>query len=161
MTTDTNTITKTARLRAPLARVWSAISDSAKFGAWFGAEFDGPFAAGATVAGRIRPTTVDAEVATLQEPHAGMPFTVVVERVEPPSLLAFRWFPHGVGGPEHPDDPMTLVSFALTPHGDETDLVITETGFDAVPLERRAQAFSANDGGWAHQTRLIGLYVTR
>lgn len=161
MTTDTNTIRKTARLRAPLARVWSAISDSAQFGAWFGAEFDGPFSVGTTVAGRIRPTTVDAEVAKLQEPHAGMPFTVVVERVEPPSLLAFRWFPHGVGGPTHPDDPMTLVTFALTADGDETTLVITESGFDQVPLERRAQAFSANDGGWAHQARLIGLYVAR
>lgn len=161
MTADTNTIRKTARLRAPLARVWAAISDSAQFGAWFGAEFDGPFTAGATVTGRIRPTAVDAEVAKLQEPHAGLPFTVVVERVEPPSLLAFRWFPHGVGGPAHPDDPMTLVTFALTADGDETALIITESGFDQVPLERRASAFSANDGGWAHQARLIGLYVTR
>lgn len=160
MTTNTDAIRKTARLSAPLSRVWAAISDSQQFGAWFGAEFDGPFTAGATIGARIRPTTVDPEVARLQEPHTGMAFTVVVDRVEAPRHLAFRWHPHGTGGADHPSDPMTLVEFLLEPDGDGTRLTIIESGFDRVPLERRAQAFAANDGGWTHQLRLIDRYVT-
>jgi uncharacterized protein YndB with AHSA1/START domain len=159
MNNDTDAIRKTARLDAPLARVWDAVSDSRQFGAWFGAEFDGPFTAGATLTARIRPTTVDPEVARLQAPHAGQPFEVVVTAVEPPHRLAFRWHPHGTGGPDHPDDPMTLVEFLLEPDGGATRVTIVESGFDRIALERRAQAFDANAGGWTHQLRLVGLYV--
>jgi len=157
---DGTIIRKTTRLEAPLARVWAALSDSAAFGAWFGAEFDGPFVAGTTVTARIRPTTVDAEVAVLQAPYAGTPFTVHVERVEPLSRLSFRWHPSGVGGPDHPDDPTTLVTFTLEAHGDATELTVTESGFEHIPLERRAAAFAGNDGGWTHQLRLVALYLT-
>jgi len=160
MQSDTDAIRKTARLEAPLARVWDAVSDSRQFGIWFGAEFDGPFTPGATLTARIRPTSVDPEVARLQEPHAGQPFEVVVTDLEPPHRLAFRWHPHGTGGPDHPDDPMTLVEFALDAEDDATRITITESGFDRVPLERRAQAFVANEGGWTHQLRLVARYVT-
>lgn len=156
----TDTIRKSVRLEAPLARVWDAISDSRQFGAWFGAEFDGPFTAGTTLTARIRPTTVDPEVARLQEPHAGHAFEVQVTQVEPPQRLAFRWHPHGTGGPDHPDDPTTLVEFELEADGDATRITITESGFDRIALERRAQAFTANDGGWTHQLRLVARYVT-
>lgn len=156
----TDAIRQTARLDAPLARVWEAISDSRQFGAWFGAEFDGPFTAGVTLTGRIRPTTVDPEVARLQEPYAGHAFEVHVTHVEPPHRLAFRWHPHGTGGPDHPDDPTTLVEFVLDADGDATRITITESGFDHIALDRRAQAFTANDGGWSHQLRLVARYVT-
>ena len=36
---------------------------------------------------------------------------------------------------------------------DGVRLTITESGFDAVPLERRAEAFKANEGGWEHQSK--------
>ena len=159
MSDTPDAIRKTARLDAPLTRVWEAVSDSHQFGAWFGAEFDGPFAPGATLTARIRPTTVDPEVARLQEPHAGHAFEVVVTAVEPPHRLAFCWHPHGTGGPGHADDPMTLVEFRLEADGDATRITITESGFDRIALARRAQAFDANDGGWTHQLRLVDLYV--
>lgn len=152
-------IRKTARLDAPLARVWEALSDSRQFGAWFGAEFDGPFTAGATLTARIRPTTVDPEVARLQEPHAGQPFEVTVTEVEAPHRLAFRWHPHGTGGSDHPEDPTTLVEFVLEAEGDATRITVTESGFDRIADERRARAFDANDGGWTHQLRLVTRYV--
>jgi uncharacterized protein YndB with AHSA1/START domain len=152
-------IRKTARIDAPLARVWEALSDSRQFGAWFGAEFDGPFTAGATLTARIRPTTVDPDVARLQEPHAGQPFEVTVAEVEAPHRFAFRWHPHGTGGPDHPEDPTTLVAFVLEAEGDATRITITESGFDRIARDRRALAFDANDGGWTHQLRLVTLYV--
>ena len=158
MTTDA--IVKTAVIPAPLARVWAAVSDAREFGQWFGAEFDGPFAAGATLTGRIRPTTVDAEVATLQAPHAGTAFTVVVAVIEPPNRFAFRWHPYAVGDTDVTAEPMTLVTFELEAEGAGTRLTITESGFDAIPLARRAAAFTANEGGWTHQLRLVGSYVS-
>ena len=48
-------------LHAPLDRVWDAIADSQKFGAWFGVAFDMPFVAGTHLKGRIAPTRVDPE----------------------------------------------------------------------------------------------------
>ena len=159
MDSDTDVIRKSVRLNAPLARVWEAISDSSQFGAWFGAEFDAPFVAGTTISARIRPTTVDPEVAALQAPHAGLPFTVVVTDVEPPHRLAFRWHPHGTGGAGHDADPTTLVEFVLAADGDGTQLTLTESGFDTISPERRAQAFTANDGGWTHQLRLVAAYL--
>lgn len=54
-------IQKKIVLRAPLARVWSAISDARQFGAWFGVELEGPFVAGEPIRGVMRPTEVDPE----------------------------------------------------------------------------------------------------
>lgn len=157
---STDAIVKTAVIDAPLPRVWAAVSDAAQFGAWFGAEFDGPFVPGARLTARIRPTTVDAEVAALQAPHAGTAFAVVVDTVEPMRRFAFRWHPFAVGAADYSHEPMTLVTFDLEAAGDVTRLTITESGFDAIPLERRAQAFAANEGGWTHQLRLVARYVT-
>jgi hypothetical protein len=69
--------------RAPLSRVWRAISDSSEFGTWFGVPFEGPFVAGASLRGKITGTKVDPEVAELQKPHQGKPFNVIVEQMEP------------------------------------------------------------------------------
>ncbi|MFN7982682.1 MAG: SRPBCC family protein [Vicinamibacterales bacterium] len=156
---STDRIVKTTLLHAPLARVWAAVSDSEKFGAWFGAEFDGPFVAGSSLTGRIRPTIADPEVAKLQEPHSGTAFTIVVDRIEPMHTFAFRWHPYAVGNVDLSNEPMTLVMFELAEAEGGTRLTVTESGFDAIPLARRAAAFSANDGGWTHQLRLIARYL--
>ena len=69
---STDRIEKQVVLRAPLDRVWRAVSDAEHFGRWFGVRFDGPFVAGKPVTATITPTTVDDEVAKRQEPHAGV-----------------------------------------------------------------------------------------
>ena len=56
---------------------------------------------------------------------------------------------------------MTLVAFELSEVDGETLLTIKEPGFDQIPIERRSQAFEANDGGWTHQSRLIQKYLER
>jgi uncharacterized protein YndB with AHSA1/START domain len=148
-------------LRAPLTRVWDAISDSQKFGSWFGVAFNGPFVAGSHVTGKIRPTTVDSEVARLQAPHQDKPFDFYVEAIEPKRRISFRWHPFAID-PEidYSNEPTTLIVFELAEVGGETSLTITESGFDQIPLERRAKAFAANDGGWTMQTTLISKYVS-
>jgi uncharacterized protein YndB with AHSA1/START domain len=159
MTQDTDRITKTALLAAPLERVWRAISDAQQFGTWFGAAFDGPFVPGARLSGRIVPTQVDADVAKMQEPHAGTKFEVFVERVEPMRLLSFRWHPYGVEAKDFTVESTTTVEFELTPVPEGIRLTITESGFDGLPPERRAQAFASNQEGWVHQLALIAKYL--
>jgi uncharacterized protein YndB with AHSA1/START domain len=154
-------IEKTALLHAPADRVWQAISDAREFGSWFGVAFDGPFVAGKTATGRIVPTTADAEVAKLQEPHTGKRFEFHVEAIEPPRRIAFRWHPYAMDpNVDYSSEPTTLIVFELTPAGNDTRLTITESGFDGIPLSRRAAAFTANDGGWAHQIRLVAKYLS-
>jgi uncharacterized protein YndB with AHSA1/START domain len=153
-------IEKKILLRAPVSRVWRAISDAREFGTWFGVEVDGPFVAGATLKGRITPTKVDPEVAKLQEPHTGAAFEITVDRIEPERVFSFRWHPYAVEpGVDYTKEPATLVAFVLEQVEGGTQLTITESGFDRIPLERRAKAFSANEGGWDHQSRLIEKYL--
>ena len=160
MAGSTDRIEKKILLRAPLDRVWRAISDAKEFGTWFGVTFDGPFVAGARLTGRIVPTKVDAEVAKAQEAHTGMPFEVSIDRVEPMHLFPFRWHPFAVEpGVDYSKEAATLVTFALEEAPAGTMLTITESGFDRIPLERRAKAFSANEKGWAAQARLIEKYL--
>jgi uncharacterized protein YndB with AHSA1/START domain len=78
MSTDADRIEKKVLLRAPRPRVWKALTDSREFGSWFGVKFDGPFVAGAAMRGTCVPTTVDAEVAKLQEPYEGAAFELTV-----------------------------------------------------------------------------------
>lgn len=155
-----NRIEKTIILRATRERVWRAISDSARFGRWFGVEIDGPFVAGKEAIGRIAPTKVDPEVARLQEPYLGMPFRVLVERIEPMTLFSFRWHP-GAVDPAHDytNEPMTLVTFELAEAESGVLLTITESGFERIPADRRAKALEGNDAGWTHQTKLIEKYL--
>ena len=52
-----------------------------------------------------------------------------------------------------------MIVFALEAAPGGALLTITESGFDQIPLERRARAFTANEGGWAKQTELIQKYL--
>jgi uncharacterized protein YndB with AHSA1/START domain len=160
MSSSTDRIEKTVLLRAPRERVWRAISDSKEFGTWFGVALEGPFVAGASVKGRIVPTQVDREVAKMQEPYSGLAFEWHIERVEPMKALTFRWHPGAVErGVDYSKEPATLVSFQLEDAAGGTRLQITESGFDSIPLERRAKAFAGNDEGWTLQCRLIQKYL--
>lgn len=153
-------IEKTILLRAPLERVWRAVSHATQFGTWFGVVFDGPFAAGAQLTGRIMPTQVDPEVAKLQKPHEGKAFAFSVDRIESMHRISFRWHPYAIEpGVDYSAEPTTLIVFELQDVEGNTRLTITESGFDQIPLERRAKAFEANDGGWSKQLHLIEKYL--
>ncbi len=160
MATNTDRIEKKVLLRASRERVWRAISEARQFGSWFGVEFDGPFVAETRMKGKIVPTSVDAEVAKSQEAHAGVTFEISIERIEPERLFSFRWHPYAVeAGVDYSKEPGTLVVFELEEVSGGTMLTITESGFDRIPLERRATAFARNEQGWTTQTKLIEKYL--
>lgn len=152
---DTDRLEKHAILNAPLERVWSAIIDSASFGAWFGAEFDGPFVVGQTTSGRIVPTQVDPVVAASQEPHRGAPLSLEIVAIEPMSRFVFRWN----GALE--SEVMTTVTFDLKPHADGVSLSIIEQGFDELGEPLGSSTRESNGAGWEAQLGLIAAYLAR
>lgn len=160
MVLSTDRIEKRIFLRAPQERVWRAISDAKEFGDWFGLELNGAFAPGRQMTGRIKPTIADAEIAKMQEQYAGAPVEFFVEQIEPMHVFSFRWHPFAIEKEvDYSKEPMTLVTFSLEPAEGGTILTIVESGFDAIPLERRARAFEANAEGWAAQTLLVEKYL--
>jgi uncharacterized protein YndB with AHSA1/START domain len=148
----TDRIEKHIVLRAPRARVWRALAEASEFGSWFGVDFKGAsFAPRASVLGTI--TIPGYEHLTME---------VWIERMEPERLFSFRWHPYAVNpAVDYSKEPTTLVVFELKDVTGGTELTVVESGFDQVPLERRAEAWRMNDGGWTQQIRNIDAYVTR
>jgi uncharacterized protein YndB with AHSA1/START domain len=159
---DTDRIEKRILLRAPIRRVWRALADPVEFGSWFGMKFDGPFAPGTAVRGVIVGTTANAEVAKMQKPHEGLPFDITIERMDPEQLFSFHWHPHVIErGVDYSAEPTTLVEFRLKEVADGVLLTLVESGFDSIPLARRAQAFSANEGGWSVMVKVFEEYLAQ
>jgi len=154
---NTDRIEKQIVLKATRGRVWRALSDSTEFGIWFGMKFDGPFSPGARMRGRIVPTTVNAEVGKAQKQHQDLAVEIQIEQMEPERLFSFRWHPHAVDrAADYSAEPTTLVTFALEEVAGGVRLTVTESGFDQIPLDRRAKAFTANEQGWGI---MIGVLV--
>jgi len=159
---NTDRIEKQILLRAPLKRVWRAISDAAEFGSWFGMKVDGPFVPGAHLHAVVTQTTVDPKVAESQKTYEGTPFELTIEQMTLDRLFSFRWHPFAIDqSVDYSAEPTTLVEFTLEETENGVMLTITESGFDGIPPERRARAFAANEGGWSMMVGLISLYVTR
>ena len=168
--TSTDKIEKQITLRAPLSRVWRALTDAEEFGRWFGFQLDGPFVAGQTVTGTFQgELNEDAIVAhqkslglrpsKLRLPEKSFVFCTV-ERIEPERYFSFRWIPYGIDAEADPDhEPTTLVEFRLEPVPEGTRLTIVESGFDRVPAHRRERAFRMNEGGWAAQVDNLRKHV--
>jgi uncharacterized protein YndB with AHSA1/START domain len=163
-------IEKEVILKAPVSRVWRAISDVREFGLWFGIELESPFAEGLAVKGRFTQPFDEAALAEYQRklglspskikvPVDGLTFCTVV-RIDPERYFSFRWIPYGIDADIDPrNEPTTLVEFHLAPVPEGTLLTIVESGFEHVPAHRRERAFLMNDGGWSGQAQNIKRYV--
>jgi uncharacterized protein YndB with AHSA1/START domain len=124
-------------IAAPLERVWSLVAEP---GFWVADKASLP----GTVARQ-------GESMVARNPEYG-DFPVRVEKVEPPTYLAYRWasaFP----GEDLREDNSTLVEFTLTREGDQTRLRVVESGFAALAAseELRSQAVKDNTGGWPQE----------
>lgn len=150
MNTSTDRIERQIHIKAPRTKVWRALADAESFGEWFGVALKGKrFVAGEPCAGKI--TYPGYEHMTLK---------LVVEHLEPERLLSFRWHPYAVDPDvDYSDEPTTLVTFELEETAEGTLLRLVESGFDAIPAHRRAEAFRMNSGGWDAQMENIDTYV--
>jgi uncharacterized protein YndB with AHSA1/START domain len=144
-------IEKQIELRAPVSRVWRALTDHREFGAWFGVKLETPFVPGQVSRGFIT--------------HPGyehLEWVALVQRMEFEQLFSFTWHPYAVDPKtDYSGETPTLVEFVLegTPTG--CRLLLTESGFDKVPANRRLEAFRMNEGGWTAQMKNIESHVTQ
>jgi uncharacterized protein YndB with AHSA1/START domain len=165
---STDRIEKQVALRAPVSRVWRALTDAREFSKWFGVRLDGELVAGKPITGTFAIT--EAAIVAAQKQRGLPPARVrlpadhvlfcTVDRIEPERYFSFRWVPYGIDAEaDLANEPTTLVEFRLAPAGDGTLLTIVESGFDRVPAHRRDRAFRMNEGGWGGQADNIRRYV--
>lgn len=153
-------IEKKILLRAPLKRVWRALSNAQEFGTWFGVKFDAPFTPGARLSGKVVGSAVDTEVAQAQKQYMRIPFEITIERIEPERRLSFRWHPYAIEPDvDYSKEPTTLIEFTLEEVPSGVMLTVTESGFEQIPLARRAIAFTANERGWGVVVTLVEKYL--
>ena len=149
-TQSTDRIEQRVVVRAPRSRVWRAITTAKEFGEWFRVNLEGEFAEGATIRGQI--THPGYEHVTMD---------MLVERIEPERHFSYRWHPYAIDpAVDYSAEPTTLVEFILEEIEGGTAVTIIESGFDRIPLARRAEAFRMNDRGWAGQIKNLTRYVS-
>lgn len=147
--TQTDRIEKKIVLKAARARVWRALTSVPEFNAWFRVNLKGEFRPGATLRGNITYPQYEHLTAEL-----------TVEQVRPQELFSYRWHPYAVDpNVDYSSEPTTLVEFRLQETPEGTLLTVVESGFDAIPEGRRAEAFRMNEGGWAEQIHNIERHV--
>lgn len=144
-------IEKRIELKAPVSRVWKALTDYRQFGEWFRVKLEGPFVAGQVSRGFIT-----------WPGYEHLQWEAVVESIEPEHLFSFTWHPYAVDpGFDYSKEPPTLVEFRLEKTATGTLLLLTESGFDKIPLGRREEALRKNDGGWTQQIKNIEDYLEK
>jgi uncharacterized protein YndB with AHSA1/START domain len=143
-------IEKQIELKAPLARVWRALTDYREFGSWFCVKLEGPFEVGKTARGHIT-----------YPGYEHLVWEAVVVSMEPERLFSFTWHPYAVDSKvDYSKETPTLVEFRLEKTAAGTRLRLTESGFDKIPPHRFADAMRMNDRGWTEQMQNIERHVS-
>lgn len=148
---ETNRIEKSIELKAPVSRVWQALTDHLEFGEWFHVKLDAPFQPGHASHGHMT-----------YPGYEHLKWEVVVQKMEPEHTFSFNWHPYAIDPAiDYSTETPTLVEFTLEPTPTGTRLTVTESGFDNVPSARRLEAFRMNDNGWSIQVKNIEAYVAQ
>jgi uncharacterized protein YndB with AHSA1/START domain len=148
-------IEKQIELKAPVSRVWRALTDYREFGEWFRVKLDGPFVEGQVSRGKMT-----------YPGYEHVKWQAVVQKMEPERLFSFTW-PHPKSfdkadySGDYSNAPTTLVEFRLEKTKSGTLLRLTESGFDQLPADLRLEAFRRNEGGWIEQLKNIEAYVAK
>ena len=148
-------IEKQIELKAPISRVWRALTDYREFGQWFRVRLEGPFVQGQVSRGSIT-----------YPGYEHVKWEAVVQKIEPERLFSFTW-PHPKSldrdeySADYSNDPTPLVEFRLENTKNGTLLRLIESGFDQLPGDLRLEAFRRNEGGWTEQMKNIEAYVAK
>jgi len=142
-------IEKLIELKASVSRVWRALTDYREFGEWFRVKLDDPFVPGQVSRGQIT-----------YPGYEHLKWEAVVQKMEPERLFSFTWHPYSVDPKtDYSKETPTLVEFTLEKTASGILLVLTESGFDRIPSDRRAEAFRRNEGGWTEQLKNLEKHV--
>ena len=129
---------RTIEVAAPRERVWAAITEPSELLRWFptrGAHVD---------------LRVGGEMRLVWDESAD---EAVIEVIEPPELLTFRWRPEGR------DQPFPTVSIALREVANGTEVTLTESGFASLPDEIGRRSYEGNLEGWAGELDELVEYL--
>ena len=147
---ETDRIEKQIELKAPIARVWRALTDHTEFGEWFRVRLDAPFVPGQPSSGYIT-----------WPGYEHLKWNAIIQKIEPQHTFSFTWHPYGIDpNVDYSKEIPTLVEFTLQPTATGTLLKLVESGFDKVPAARRAEAFRMNENGWTIQMKNIETHVS-
>ena len=151
----TDRIEKRIELKAPVSRVWRALTDSREFGEWFRVKLEEPFVVGQPVRGRIT-----------YPGYEHVQWEALVQKMEPERLFSLTWpliksVEPGTYLADYSGAPRTLVEFKLEKTSTGTLLTLTESGFENIAADWRLEAFRRNDGGWTEQMKNIESYVAK
>ena len=142
-------VEKTIELKAPVSRVWRALTDHHEFGTWFRVRLDGPFVPGRISRGHMT-----------YPGYEHLRWEAVVQKLEPERLFSFTWHPYAIDpNQDYSNEPPTLVEFTLQSIPTGTLLRVVESGFDKLPSQRRLEAFRMNNSGWSEQIRNIAAHI--
>jgi uncharacterized protein YndB with AHSA1/START domain len=143
-----DSIVRSIVVRAPIERVYRAISDPAEFGQWF-----------SKIEGEWKPGTY-----SISDHGPYGRYRVYVESAEPPTYFAWRGVAYGEFHMKGFDGdtlavPNTLVEFRLEAVDEGTRVTVTESGFASIPEYARAKSYEDNSGGWDMMVARIKSYV--
>ena len=142
-------IEKSIDLKAPIERVWRALTDHDEFGTWFRVKLDGPFVVGQVSTGHVT-----------YPGYEHLAWEATIQKMEAPRYFSLTWHPYAVDPTaDYSQEPATLVEFRLEPTATGTRLTVVESGFDALPSHRRDEAWRMNDRGWSIQVQNIQAHV--
>jgi len=96
-----NRIEKRLELKAPVSRVWRALTDHREFGQWFRVKLDGPFVPGQISLGHMT-----------YPGYEHVKWEAVVQKMAPERLFSFTWHPYAVDPKmDYSKETPTLVEF--------------------------------------------------
>jgi uncharacterized protein YndB with AHSA1/START domain len=145
----TDLIEESVDLKAPVERVWRALTDHNEFGTWFHVKLDGPFVPGELSIGYIT-----------YPGYEHIKWRAKIERMEPLRYFSFRWHPYAIDPDiDYSQETPTLVEFRLEEIAGGTRVTVVESGFENVPSDRRAEAFRMNSAGWDMQMQNICAHL--
>lgn len=136
--TTSDQVRKQLDIEAPIHAVWSALTTPEGLLAWFpteGAQID------LRPGGRL-------SLAWAEDADEGL-----VDEVERPHRLVFRWRPVGR------DRPYTTVAFSLQDLGGSTRLILVESGFASLPDRIRLRSWEGNDRGWSEELAELKTFL--
>lgn len=148
---NTDRVERHIEIQAAPKKVWQALTDYRQFGEWFGAELEAAFVPGQHTKGKITSCG-----------HENRIIDFAVVKMEAERYFSYHWHPY----PKDPEkdyseETPTLVEFKLEPTATGTLLIVTESGFDSIPEDRRAEAFRMHGEGWTKQMSNIEGYACR
>ena len=137
-TASLSRIDRSIDIDAPPGRVWRALTNADELSAWFQVQIEGDIAPG-----------IEVWMTSVHKGYEGQRFRVRFTEMVEPHRFAWEWHPGAVDpNVDYSREPRTTVTFTLEPSGRGTRLTVSETGFDAISLARRAKVYEDNSQGW-------------